>query len=114
MNNKQSKNYWELHNIGKQVGEYADRLGLECIATGGNCDYIVKSLKDDNEMIAVLVSEFSECPDTLNEVAWVSIKLNSSWVESVELKFESARKAMQFMANIKDSSAVNIGELVAR
>jgi hypothetical protein len=110
---KISKNYWECHNIGKIIGEYADKLGLDCIATGGNCDFIVKSLSKENEMMAVLVSEFCECPETLNEVAWVSIKLNSSWVESVELKFESARKAMQFMASIKDSSAVNIGELVA-
>ena len=108
---KNSKNYWESHNIGKQIGEYADKLSLECIATGGNCDFIVKRFY--NGMVAVLVSEFCECPDTLNEVAWVSIKLNSSWVESVELKFESARKAMQFMANIKDSSAINVGELVA-
>jgi len=111
MNNKQSKNYWELHNIGKQVGEYADKLGLECIATGGNCDFIVKSLSKENEMIAVLVSEFSECPDNLNEVTWVSIKLNSSWVESVELKFESARKAMQFMASLKDASSINLRNL---
>lgn len=108
---KISKNYWESHNIGKQVGEYADKLNLECIATGGSCDFIVKRFY--NGIVAVLVSEFCECPETLNEVAWVSIKLNSSWVESVELKFESARKAMQFMASIKDSSAINIGELVA-
>jgi len=111
---KLSKNYWELHNIGKQVGEYADKLGLECIATGGNCDYIVKSLRDDNEMIAVLVSEFCESPDTLREVAWVSIKLDSSWVKSVELKFESVRKAMQFMASLKDAGSINIGDLVAK
>jgi hypothetical protein len=31
----------------------------------------------------------------------------------VELKFDSTRKAMRFMASIKDSSAVNIGGLVA-
>jgi len=110
---KISKNYWECHNIGKTIGEYADKLGLDCLATGGNCDFIVKSLSKDNEMMAVLVSEFCECPDTLDEIAWVSIKLNSSWVESVELKFESARKAMQFMASIKDSAAINVGELVA-
>ena len=106
-----SKNYWECHNIGKQVGEYADKLGLECIATGGNCDFIVKSLSKENEMIAVLVSEFCECPDTLNENAWVSIKLDSSWVESVELKFESARKAMQFMSSLKDASSINLRNL---
>jgi hypothetical protein len=111
MKYKLSKNYWESHNIGKQIGEYADKLGLNCIATGGNCDFIVKSLSEENEMIAVLVSEFSECPDTLNEVAWVSIKLNSSWVESVELKFESARKAMQFMASLKDASSINLRNL---
>jgi len=111
MKSKLSKNYWESHNIGKQIGKYADKLGLDCIATGGNCDFIVKSLSEENEMIAVLVSEFSECPDTLNEVAWVSIKLNSSWVESVELKFESAKKAMQFMASLKDGSSINLRNL---
>jgi hypothetical protein len=111
MKNTKSKNYWELHNIGKQVGEYADKLGLECIATGGNCDYIVKSLSKDNEMIAVLASDFYECPDDLNEVAWVSIKLDSSWVKSVELKFESVRKAMQFMASLKDASSINLRNL---
>lgn len=110
---KPSKNNWEFHNIGKQIGEYADKLGLDCIATGGNCDFIVKSLSKENEMMAVLVSEFCETPDSLDEIAWVSIKLNSSWVESVELKFESVRKAIQFMASINDSTAINVGELVA-
>jgi hypothetical protein len=65
-------------------------------------------------MIAVLVSEFGESPDTLKEVAWVSIKLDSSWVKSVELKFESVRNAMQFMASLKDAGSINIGDLVAK
>lgn len=114
MKDKLSKNGWESYNIGKKIGQYADKLKLECLATGGNCDFIVRSLRDDNEMMAVLVSEFCETPDTLEEVAWVSIKLDSQWEKSLDLKFESVRKAMRFMSEIKEVGAINLGELIAR
>ena len=110
---KPSKNNWECHNIGKQIGEYADKLGLDCTATGGNTDFITKSLTASKEILAVLVDEFSETPDSLNDIAWVSIKLDSQWEKSLDLKFESARKAMRFMAEVADAEAFNLGELVA-
>ena len=110
---KISKNYWECHNIGKTIGEYADKLGLDCTATGGNTDFITKSLTPSNDILAVLVDEFSETPDSLSDIAWVSIKLDSQWEKSLDLKFESARKAMRFMSQIQDAQSINIGELVA-
>lgn len=112
MKDKLSKNNWECHNIGKSIGQYADKFNLECMATGGNCDFIVKRFY--NGILAVLVSEFCECPDRLDESAWVSIKLDSEWEKSVDLKFESVRKAIQFMSSMKDAGSVNIGDLIAK
>ena len=111
---KVSRNQWEVYNIPKKIGVYADKLNLECLATGGNCDFIVKSIRDDNEMTAVLISEFSECPDTLEEIGWVTIKLDSEWIKSVDIKFDSVKTAMQFMSKIKNAGSINIGELTAR
>jgi hypothetical protein len=111
---KVSRNNWEGYNIPRKIGVYADKLGLECLATGGNCDFIVKSIRDDNEMTAVLISEFSECPDTLEEIGWVTIQLDSEWIKSVDIKFDSVKTAMQFMSKIKDAGSINIGELTAR
>lgn len=108
-----SRNYWETHNITREIGKFADKLGLECLATGGNCDFIVKSLSENNEIMAVLYAVGQDSPDTLAEPCYVGIKLDSQWVKSVEIKFASAREAMRFMAKLTDVMPINVGDLVA-
>jgi len=116
---KVSRNYWESHNITREIGMFADSLGLDCLATGGNCDYIIKRLGNnnenpENEMMAVLGSaEGPECCDKLSEKCYVSIKLDSDWQKSVDIEFETARQAMRFMAGLTEVFTNNIGDLVA-
>ena len=110
---KASSNHWENYNIPKQIGVHADRLGLECFGTGGNCDFIVKSLSEDNEIMAVLGAIGGDCPDHLNEPCHVGIKLDSQWIKSVEIKFPTTRAGMKFMASLTEVLPINIGDLVA-
>jgi hypothetical protein len=111
---KTSGNFWQTHNITEQVGVYSDKLDLDCFCTGGNCDYIVKSLSEDNETTAVLVATHGDgSPETLTEPCFVSIKLNSEWTRSVEIKFATTREAMQFMARLTDVHCWNIDQALA-
>lgn len=110
---KASRNHWETYNIAREIGKFADKLGLECLSTGGNCDFIVKSLSEDNEVMAVLSAVGQDSPDTLSEPCFVGIKLDDQWMKSVEIKFKSAREAMRFMAKLSEVMPINIGDLIA-
>ena len=101
MKDKGSKNNWECHNIPKQIGRYADKLGLDCLATGGNCDFIVKPL--GKGLSAVLRSaQGPDCPDDLKEASIVSIKLDEEWEKSVNILYKTAREGMNFMAKLTE------------
>jgi hypothetical protein len=124
MKRKHSNNDWESHNITKEIGQYADKLGLDCICTGGNCDYIYRDMvksfgsetNSSNDYLAVVLydAEGGECPEKLSSPSYVSIKLDRDWIASVDMKFPNAKKAMEFMGNLTDCFHINIGEMAAK
>jgi hypothetical protein len=59
-------------NINIDIQNYAERIGLDTIATGGGCDYVYRKLDNGWE---VIISDPYDCssPDTLDDPACITI-----------------------------------------
>lgn len=105
------------YNIAPEVTEYAARFpGLELMATGGGCDYVAQTFspcrkegcKCTPPIVLVLTApEFPGSPATLAEPASVSVYLDERWTNGVELQFESAKVAIEFMAGCTGAIAIS-------
>jgi len=79
-------------NITEEILNYAHKVGLGWIGTGGNNDFVYKKLRDGWE--AYLISHgIAETPDELNEPSDIVIYSEDKSDQFV-IPFPSARKAM--------------------
>lgn len=114
-------NYWETHNISREVGRYAENLGLECLSTGGGFDYIYRRGPTMNvprrqprgrtncgdEVEITLVSDNDGSPKTLDEACSVCIHMGNggTQVPWLQFRFPNARDAMRWMKEMPLTSA---------
>ena len=93
--------YFEAYLIGVTVAEYGIKCGLEPLATGGGCDFMVRRFADGRQ--AVLVdSVHGESPDQLNEPSDVDVFTDEEWHQQINTKsFETAEQAMNYIKEMK-------------
>jgi len=86
-------------NISPEIMEYAEKLGLEAVATGGDCDYIWSN--NGSSLIVLLVSaDGFDSPSSLEEPSVLCISFNED--SSTDLSFPTAKKAMEAMKSMGD------------
>lgn len=97
---------WKNHNVSKEVGKYAENLGLECVSTGGGFDFVFRSFGSTAQ--ATLTDECGRSPISLDDRCSVLIHLGdaSTPVPWIEFRFKDAREAMKWM---KKANPVAIG-----
>jgi len=84
-------------NITDEIIDFASKLKLDAIATGGGVDYIGVQL--DNGMWAVVGSaEDAGSPDRLSEPANINIFLDEEWNRFIVIEFRSAKLALEHLA----------------
>lgn len=89
-------NNWHIHNIPAEIGKYAEKLGLECLCTGGGCDFVHRKFPCGVQ--AILSSpEDGQCPDSLDEPSSVTVYQDEDWTVWVDYQFKDARAAMKWM-----------------
>ena len=82
-----------MMNIAPEIIEHAKQLGLETVATGGNCDYIGLTL------VLVSADGFGS-PDSLDEPSVLCFPFGEDNLS--DLPFPTAREAMEAMEAIKN------------
>ena len=99
-------------NISKEIAEYAEKLELDWIATGGGCDFIAKENIGPHYQSQIdcwlIAQEGPDGPDTLDEPSILSIRFGDNMDQMVDLFFATAREAMDAMTTIKFASTCNI------
>lgn len=99
-------NSWETHNITPEVGRYAERLGLDCMSTGGGCDYVCRffPIHESDEKVEVTLASDEDglSPKTLDERCSVLIHMGSGGAPSpwLQFDFKDAREAMKWMKDM--------------
>lgn len=97
------------YNITPAIVKAAEALGLEALATGGNCDFIMKRIgtnKDRSPRIVILASaEQAGTPDKLSEKAELLIILDREWHDEVGIPCGTARDGLNLMARMYDPYA---------
>lgn len=104
------KNYWQTHNITPEVGKYAEKLGLECTATGGGCDYVCRLFPPADRFgtyVQVTLSSNKDglSPKTLSEPCSVQIHIGEAGTTWLEFDFDNARDAMKWMREMPIGAA---------
>jgi len=104
-------------NIADKILDYAESLGLDTVATGGGCDYVIRTvdmpvdvtvsavlqrLNRHIDMVLVSAADAGCSPERLGEPSCVNLwfyrGVEAMWCNGLSIKFNSARKAMKFMA----------------
>ena len=91
-------------NIPRKIREAAAKYPcLEETCTGGNCDYITRTIKpflpEDVTITPVLSGAADpDCPDRLGEPCSVTLYTNENWSAGLAFKFKTVRRALKFMA----------------
>jgi len=80
-------------NISPEIMKYAEKLGLEAVATGGGCDYIGLT------MVLVSADGF-DSPDSLDEPAVLCFPFGED--NPSGLPFPTAMEAMEAMEAIRE------------
>ncbi len=97
------------YNITPAIVKAAEALGLDAIATGGNCDFIMKKVgtnKDGSDRMVILTSaEQAGTPDKLSEKAELIIILDQEWHDEVGIPCGTARNGLNLMATMHDPYA---------
>jgi len=98
-------------NITDEIWDYATKIGLDWIATGGGCDFIATKDSCDKKLrdvvpipyFAIKLSDpIDHCcsPEKLTDPATVDIILNEDWTSFVTVPFRNAKDAMDAMSKI--------------
>ena len=94
------------HNISDEIADEAQRLGLNAMATGGNCDYIYKGLgknEDGSDRVVLLGSpDDAGSPDRLMESCLLLIMLNEEWNDQVTIPVSNCRAGMALMTQMSE------------
>lgn len=90
--------------INEYILEQAESMGLSTIATGGGCDFVIKTIGDVD---LVLSNEHLESPQSFIERGVVSFYrhgADSIWEDEPfqTVKFYTVRQAMNFMHTVKE------------
>ena len=97
---------WDAHNIPREITRVAETLGLSAIATGGGCDYVCLP----NNLNVILGGQEDFAPYSLSDPSIVLIYVDENWDMGVQLMFDSALLAMNFMSQLKNVIIIGFPE----